>query len=70
MNIISPPPPESFAPARVPLLLAVVHTSLAKSFVKDWRKYRDAKFLDKARSSATEANYWSLEASRRSGGAR
>jgi len=71
MNIISPPPPESFAPDPTPtaLDLAIMWTQNAKSWLIVWRQSRNPADLREALSSMANANRMAVKASTQDGGA-
>lgn len=72
MNILSPPPPESFAPDPTPtaLDLAIMWTQNAKSWLIVWRQSRNPHDLRQALASIANANYMAVKASTQDGGAR
>lgn len=72
MNIISPPPTESFAPDPTPtaLDLAIMWTQNAKSWLIVWRQSRNPADLRQALASMANANRMAVKASLHDGGAR
>lgn len=72
MNIISPPPPESFAPDPTPtaLELAWRWTINAQGWLTLWRQTRDPEYLLRAKVAGAEANVMAMKASTQDGGTR
>lgn len=72
MNILSPPPPESFAPDTTPtaLDLAIMWTQNAKAWLIVWRQSRNPHDLRQALASMANANRMAVKASTQDGGAR